>query len=56
MTRIEALITPSVMLWARKRSGLSIEEAMGTYYKSPCVKKLHELTEKICKEKIKGFG
>lgn len=27
MARVEALITPSVMLWARERSGLSIEEA-----------------------------
>lgn len=23
---------------------------------APCVKKVHEVTEKICKEKIKGFG
>ncbi len=23
---------------------------------SPCVKKLHEVTEHICKKKIKGFG
>jgi len=23
---------------------------------APCVKKLHEVTEKVCKEKIESFG
>ena len=34
---------------------INIEEATGTCYTSPCVKKLHEVTEKICKEKIDSF-
>ncbi len=33
-----------------------IEEATGTFYTAPCVQKLHEVTEKICKQKIELFA